>query len=448
MENMEKQELNKELEGQVLELGPLYEKVKEIELKNKELFSNDPSLKTIEVSDVFMKISDRSNFSIDDPEFSIPDIKKNAIKIYGIINNIFVTDIYKEGIPKSVQDEIYKKLQVVVTRKKESLASLRKELDLAREDLRKAERLTREAEKSGRAAVESDNLLDAPLHRLSSVEAKYKATQKEQQILSNIKTKIFSGNSKELSYIQHTKIVLSILYSVKKILKENMTLEQVQESQIFSSDPGINERMFTLLNNIIIDVKKYDSSSFNTLLETIAETSLETYNSQASNYYMICKNVLNILVEMFEIDLSLPPIMKLFENRSLVPDDRKDEWDKAEQFTINQAKNYIQEIIDGRYEKKKIEGKDIDMLKDMLSFIDQWTTIQTLQNMVQATDNINMQKRAIISRFKESIKIIARYIWKNKDEELKENKLFENIALAVMFSTTIADGIYLTICMI
>ena len=151
---------------------------------------------------------------------------------------------------------------------------------------------------------------------------------------------------------------------------------------------------------------------------------------------------------MFGIELSLPPILKLFEKKSDVPTDRLEEWNKAETFTINQAKNYIREIVEGRYEKKKIEGKDIDMLKEMLQFIDEWTAIQTLQNMVQATDNTIMQKRAIITRFKQSIRIIARYIWKDKDEELKEHPLFENIALAVMFGTTKADGIYLTICMI
>ena len=59
-----------------------------------------------------------------------------------------------------------------------------------------------------------------------------------------------------------------------------------------------------------------------------------------------------------------------------------------------------------------------------------------------------MQKRAIITRFKKSIRIIAKYIWKDKNEELTENTLFENIVLAVMFGTTKADGIYLTICMI
>ena len=162
----------------------------------------------------------------------------------------------------------------------------------------------------------------------------------------------------------------------------------------------------------------------------------------------MCKNVLNTLIEMFEIELSLPPIMKEFANKSLVPLDRRKEWDLAETYTINQAKTYINEIIEGRYEKKHIEGEDLNMLKEMLVFIDQWTAIQTLQDMVQASQNTLMQKRAIITRFKQSIRIIARYIWKNKGEELIENTLFENIALAVMFGTTKADGIYLTICMI
>ena len=49
------------------------------------------------------------------------------------------------------------------------------------------------------------------------------------------------------------------------------------------------------------------------------------------------------------------------KRKSDVPADRIDEWNKAEMFAINQAKNYIREIVEGRYEKKKIEGKDIDI---------------------------------------------------------------------------------------
>ena len=151
---------------------------------------------------------------------------------------------------------------------------------------------------------------------------------------------------------------------------------------------------------------------------------------------------------MFGIELSLPPIMKEFNKKSEVPADRRDEWDKAEQYTINQAKNYIKEIVEGRYEKKKIEGHELNMLKEMLTFIDEWTTLQTLQNMIQANQNTLMQKRAIITRFKQSIRIIARLIWKGKESDVVENDLFEKIALAVLFGTTKADGIYLTLCMI
>lgn len=439
---------NIEMEDQVLELGPLYDKVKEIAEANKEAFKNDQTLTTVQMDDVFAKISDRGSFSVDDPDLEIPNLKKYIVKIFGIIHNIFVTDIYKDGVPKKVQDEIYSKMQTVVAKKKEAMNSLRKELDLAKSDLRKAENEVRKAERSGRAVVEADNSLDIPLKRYDNAEARFKASQKEYQILSDIKTRVFSGNSKEMQHIQHTKIVLSILYSIKKIMKENLTLEQVQEQKIFSSDNGINEKMYSLLNKIIAEVRSLSDNEFNKLLEEIAETSLETYNIQANNYYIMCKNVLNILIEMFGIELSLPPIMKEFNKKSEVPTNRRDEWDKAEQYTINQAKNYIKEIVEGRYEKKKIEGHELNMLKEMLQFIDEWTAIQTLQNMVQATDNTIMQKRAIITRFKQSIIIIARYIWKDKDEELKENPLFENIALAVMFGTTKADGIYLTICMI
>jgi len=439
---------NIEMEDQVLELGPLYDKVKEIEQRNKESFAANQTLTIVEMGDVFAKISDRGSFSVDDPELALPPLKRSIVKIFGIMHNIFVTDIYKDGIPKSVQDEIYKKLQTVVSKKKEALAAVRKELDQAKEDIRVVERRIRKAEMSGKAAVESDNNLDVPLQRLNVIESRFKATQKELQILSEIKTRVFSGNAKEMGHIQHTKVVLSILYSIKKIMKEKLTLEQAQEKKLFSSDNGINERIYGLLEEIIKEVSHWDANGFNKLLEDIAETSLETYTAQANNYYIMCKNVLNILVDMFGIELSLPPILKSFEKKSDVPADRIDEWNKAEMFAINQAKNYIREIVEGRYEKKKIEGKDIDMLKEMLQFIDEWTAIQTLQNMVQATDNTIMQKRAIITRFKQSIRIIARYIWKDKDEELKENPLFENIALAVMFGTTKADGIYLTICMI
>nr|DAG05948.1 MAG TPA: hypothetical protein [Myoviridae sp. ctkfK18] len=439
---------NIEMEDQVLELGPLYDKVKEIAEANKEAFKNDQTLTTVQMDDVFAKISDRGSFSVDDPDLEIPELKKNIVKIFGIIHNIFVTDIYKDGIPKKVQDEIYHKMQTVVAKKKEAMNSLRKELDLAKSDLRKAENEVRKAERSGRAVVEADNSLDIPLKRYDNAEARFKASQKEYQILSDIKTRVFSGNSKEMQHIQHTKIVLSILYSIKKIMKENLTLEQVQEQKIFSSDNGINEKMYSLLNKIIAEVRSLSDNEFNKLLEEIAETSLETYNIQANNYYIMCKNVLNILIEMFGIELSLPPIMKEFNKKSEVPVDRKDEWDKAEQYTINQAKNYIKEIVEGRYEKKKIEGHELNMLKEMLTFIDEWTTLQTLQNMIQANQNTLMQKRAIITRFKQSIRIIARLIWKGKESDVVENDLFEKISLAVLFGTTKADGIYLTLCMI
>ncbi len=439
---------NIEMEDQVLELGPLYDKVKEIAEANKEAFKNDQTLTTVQMDDVFAKISDRGSFSVDDPDLEIPELKKNIVKIFGIIHNIFVTDIYKDGIPKKVQDEIYSKMQTVVAKKKEAMNSLRKELDLAKSDLRKAENEVRKAERSGRAVVEADNSLDIPLKRYDNAEARFKASQKEYQILSDIKTRVFSGNSKEMQHIQHTKIVLSILYSIKKIMKENLTLEQVQEHKIFSSDNGINEKMYSLLNKIIAEVRSLSDNEFNKLLEEIAETSLETYNIQANNYYIMCKNVLNILIEMFGIELSLPPIMKEFNKKSEVPVDRKDEWDKAEQYTINQAKNYIKEIVEGRYEKKKIEGHELNMLKEMLTFIDEWTTLQTLQNMIQANQNTLMQKRAIITRFKQSIRIIARLIWKGKESDVVENDLFEKISLAVLFGTTKADGIYLTLCMI
>jgi len=439
---------NIEMEDQVLELGPLYDKVKEIAEANKEAFKNDQTLTTVQMDDVFAKISDRGSFSVDDPDLEIPELKKNIVKIFGIIHNIFVTDIYKDGIPKKVQDEIYHKMQTVVAKKKEAMNSLRKELDLAKSDLRKAENEVRKAERSGRAVVEADNSLDIPLKRYDNAEARFKASQKEYQILSDIKTRVFSGNSKEMQHIQHTKIVLSILYSIKKIMKENLTLEQVQEQKIFSSDNGINEKMYSLLNKIIAEVRSLSDNEFNKLLEEIAETSLETYNIQANNYYIMCKNVLNILIEMFGIELSLPPVMKEFNKKSEVPVDRKDEWAKAEQYTINQAKNYIKEIVEGRYEKKKIEGHELNMLKEMLTFIDEWTTLQTLQNMIQANQNTLMQKRAIITRFKQSIRIIARLIWKGKESDVVENDLFEKISLAVLFGTTKADGIYLTLCMI
>lgn len=439
---------NIEMEDQVLELGPLYDKVKEIAEANKEAFKNDQTLTTVQMDDVFAKISDRGSFSVDDPDLEIPELKKNIVKIFGIIHNIFVTDIYKDGIPKKVQDEIYHKMQTVVAKKKEAMNSLRKELDLAKSDLRKAENEVRKAERSGRAVVEADNSLDIPLKRYDNAEARFKASQKEYQILSDIKTRVFSGNSKEMQHIQHTKIVLSILYSIKKIMKENLTLEQVQEQKLFSSDNGINEKMYSLLNKIIAEVRSLSDNEFNKLLEEIAETSLETYNIQANNYYIMCKNVLNILIEMFGIELSLPPIMKEFNKKSEVPTDRRDEWDKAEQYTINQAKNYIKEIVEGRYEKKKIEGHELNMLKEMLTFIDEWTTLQTLQNMIQANQNTLMQKRAIITRFKQSIRIIARLIWKGKESDVVENDLFEKISLAVLFGTTKADGIYLTLCMI
>lgn len=439
---------NIEMEDQVLELGPLYDKVKEIAEANKEAFKNDQTLTTVQMDDVFAKISDRGSFSVDNPDLEIPELKKNIVKIFGIIHNIFVTDIYKDGIPKKVQDEIYHKMQTVVAKKKEAMNSLRKELDLAKSDLRKAENEVRKAERSGRAVVEADNSLDIPLKRYDNAEARFKASQKEYQILSDIKTRVFSGNSKEMQHIQHTKIVLSILYSIKKIMKENLTLEQVQEQKIFSSDNGINEKMYSLLNKIIAEVRSLSDNEFNKLLEEIAETSLETYNIQANNYYIMCKNVLNILIEMFGIELSLPPIMKEFNKKSEVPTDRRDEWDKAEQYTINQAKNYIKEIVEGRYEKKKIEGHELNMLKEMLTFIDEWTTLQTLQNMIQANQNTLMQKRAIITRFKQSIRIIARLIWKGKESDVVENDLFEKISLAVLFGTTKADGIYLTLCMI
>lgn len=439
---------NIEMEDQVLELGPLYDKVKEIAEANKEAFKNDQTLTTVQMDDVFAKISDRGSFSVDDPDLEIPELKKNIVKIFGIIHNIFVTDIYKDGIPKKVQDEIYSKMQTVVAKKKEAMNSLRKELDLAKSDLRKAENEVRKAERSGRAVVEADNSLDIPLKRYDNAEARFKASQKEYQILSDIKTRVFSGNSKEMQHIQHTKIVLSILYSIKKIMKENLTLEQVQEHKIFSSDNGINEKMYSLLNKIIAEVRSLSDNEFNKLLEEIAETSLETYNIQANNYYIMCKNVLNILIEMFGIELSLPPIMKEFNKKYEVPADRRDEWDKAEQYTINQAKNYIKEIVEGRYEKKKIEGHELNMLKEMLTFIDEWTTLQTLQNMIQANQNTLMQKRAIITRFKQSIRIIARLIWKGKESDVVENDLFEKISLAVLFGTTKADGIYLTLCMI
>ena len=439
---------NIEMEDQVLELGPLYDKVKEIAEANKEAFKNDQTLTTVQMDDVFAKISDRGSFSVDDPDLEIPELKKNIVKIFGIIHNIFVTDIYKDGIPKKVQDEIYHKMQTVVAKKKEAMNSLRKELDLAKSDLRKAENEVRKAERSGRAVVEADNSLDIPLKRYDNAEARFKASQKEYQILSDIKTRVFSGNSKEMQHIQHTKIVLSILYSIKKIMKENLTLEQVQEQKLFSSDNGINEKMYSLLNKIIAEVRSLSDNEFNKLLEEIAETSLETYNIQANNYYIMCKNVLNILIEMFGIELSLPPIMKEFNKKSEVPVNRKDEWDKAEQYTINQAKNYIKEIVEGRYEKKKIEGHELNMLKEMLTFIDEWTTLQTLQNMIQANQNTLMQKRAIITRFKQSIRIIARLIWKGKESDVVENDLFEKISLAVLFGTTKADGIYLTLCMI
>ena len=439
---------NIEMEDQVLELGPLYDKVKEIAEANKEAFKNDQTLTTVQMDDVFAKISDRGSFSVDDPDLEIPELKKNIVKIFGIIHNIFVTDIYKDGIPKKVQDEIYHKMQTVVAKKKEAMNSLRKELDLAKSDLRKAENEVRKAERSGRAVVEADNSLDIPLKRYDNAEARFKASQKEYQILSDIKTRVFSGNSKEMQHIQHTKIVLSILYSIKKIMKENLTLEQVQEQKIFSSDNGINEKMYSLLNKIIAEVRSLSDNEFNKLLEEIAETSLETYNIQANNYYIMCKNVLNILIEMFGIELSLPPIMKEFNKKSEVPTDRRDEWDKAEQYTINQAKNYIKEIVEGRYEKKKIEGHELNMLKEMLTFIDEWTTLQTLQNMIQANQNTLIQKRAIITRFKQSIRIIARLIWKGKESDVVENDLFEKISLAVLFGTTKADGIYLTLCMI
>ena len=439
---------NIEMEDQVLELGPLYDKVKEIAEANKEAFKNDQTLTTVQMDDVFAKISDRGSFSVDDPDLEIPNLKKYIVKIFGIIHNIFVTDIYKDGIPKKVQDEIYHKMQTVVAKKKEAMNSLRKELDLAKSDLRKAENEVRKAERSGRAVVAADNSLDIPLKRYDNAEARFKASQKEYQILSDIKTRVFSGNSKEMQHIQHTKIVLSILYSIKKIMKENLTLEQVQEQKIFSSDNGINEKMYSLLNKIIAEVRSLSDNEFNKLLEEIAETSLETYNIQANNYYIMCKNVLNILIEMFGIELSLPPIMKEFNKKSEVPVDRKDEWDKAEQYTINQAKNYIKEIVEGRYEKKKIEGHELNMLKEMLTFIDEWTTLQTLQNMIQANQNTLMQKRAIITRFKQSIRIIARLIWKGKESDVVENDLFEKISLAVLFGTTKADGIYLTLCMI
>lgn len=439
---------NIEMEDQVLELGPLYDKVKEIAEANKEAFKNDQTLTTVQMDDVFAKISDRGSFSVDDPDLEIPNLKKYIVKIFGIIHNIFVTDIYKDGIPKKVQDEIYSKMQTVVAKKKEAMNSLRKELDLAKSDLRKAENEVRKAERSGRAVVEADNSLDIPLKRYDNAEARFKASQKEYQILSDIKTRVFSGNSKEMQHIQHTKIVLSILYSIKKIMKENLTLEQVQEHKIFSSDNGINEKMYSLLNKIIAEVRSLSDNEFNKLLEEIAETSLETYNIQANNYYIMCKNVLNILIEMFGIELSLPPIMKEFNKKYEVPADRRDEWDKAEQYTINQAKNYIKEIVEGRYEKKKIEGHELNMLKEMLTFIDEWTTLQTLQNMIQANQNTLMQKRAIITRFKQSIRIIARLIWKGKESDVVENDLFEKISLAVLFGTTKADGIYLTLCMI
>lgn len=439
---------NIEMEDQVLELGPLYDKVKEVAEANKLAFQNDQTLTTVQMDDVFAKISDRGSFSVDDLDLEIPNIKKHIVKIFGIIHNIFVTDIYKEGIPKKVQDEIYKKMQTVVAKKKDAMNYLRKELDSAKEDLRKAENEVRKAERSGKAAVEADNSLDIPLKRYNNAEARYKATQKEYQILSDIKTRVFSGNSKEMEHIQHTKVVLSILYSIKKIMKENFTLEQVQEKKIFSSDNGINEKMYGLLDNIIKEVRSFSDNEFNNILEEVAETSLETYNIQANNYYIMCKNVLNILIEMFGVELSLPPIMKEFNKKSEVPAERRDEWDKAEQYTINQAKTYIKEIVEGRYEKKKIEGHELDMLKEMLTFIDEWTTLQTLQNMVQASQNTLMQKRAIITRFKQSIRIIARLIWKGKESDIVENDLFEKIALAVLFGTTKADGIYLTLCMI
>ena len=46
---------NIEMEDQVLELGPLYDKVKEIAEANKEAFKNDQTLTTVQMDDVFAK---------------------------------------------------------------------------------------------------------------------------------------------------------------------------------------------------------------------------------------------------------------------------------------------------------------------------------------------------------------------------------------------------------
>jgi len=93
---MEDNKVN-ELEGQELKLGPLYDKIKELENINRDKFANNQKLAVVQMNDVFSKISDRGNFSVDDPDLKIPELKKNIVKIYGIMHNIFVTDIYKNG---------------------------------------------------------------------------------------------------------------------------------------------------------------------------------------------------------------------------------------------------------------------------------------------------------------------------------------------------------------
>ena len=85
---------NTEMEDQVLELGPLYDKVKEIEQRNKESFAANQSLTIVEMGDVFAKISDRGSFSVDDPELALPPLKRSIVKIFGIMHNIFVTDMF------------------------------------------------------------------------------------------------------------------------------------------------------------------------------------------------------------------------------------------------------------------------------------------------------------------------------------------------------------------
>lgn len=448
----------------------MYEELNRLVEENKKRLSkidiDDTDTKVVSVNDLFLQFEDKSRYSIDDTDIVIPKIKKILIKLFGTFNNILVTEVYPEGIPKSVRDNLSSKVYRLQGHKKDYLKVADKQLQEAKSELRKLQAKYNNPDEH--IAGQFDNLIQPILNKITELEHIYSGTQKEVQFLSMLKTNINAGEEKTMGHILHTKVILALLHTVKKIYIENLSFDQVMEQKLLGEEKETAEKLYGYISELIktdegsvLDIPKDEYSK---LLYDCAELDLEGHKNEAAMFAIVATNMLHMIVDMFDIELIKPPIMKEFEKEEDVPADRKDEWKKAVQFINNQARNYINEIIEGRYPKYKItseksttsvpqidkEGNTsvkelnydtIEQLKEMLNFTETWSSIEMLTELDELKSTLEASKKSIISKFDNSIATITKLIFEHDDVKSVTDKE-KRIVELLIYCTTKAEGIY------